>query len=190
MLEQLLEWDRSLFLYLNQLGSEPYDFFWLLLSEKATNALLYLLLVFVYAQKKGWKAALFLLVVGGAMVGITDQLTNGFKYGVMRLRPCYTPELENLIRLVKASCGGQYSFFSGHSSNSFALACLFGLYFRRIKWVMPTLFLVASLIAYSRIYIGVHYPLDIICGALAGILIAYLIYTLMNKWTGSSLSTY
>jgi undecaprenyl-diphosphatase len=85
------------------------------------------------------------------------------------------------MRLVKASCGGKYGFFSGHSSNSFALAFFFSLIFKEVKKLLPVLLSFAALIAYSRVYIGVHYPLDIICGAFAGIVMAYLVYSLVNK---------
>ncbi|MDC1060767.1 phosphatase PAP2 family protein [Flavobacteriaceae bacterium] len=180
MLEQLLLWDETLFLFLNGLGSSFQDPFWLLLSERGTNVIVYLFLVIIYGKKHGWKSAFFLLLIGGLMVGATDQITNGFKYGFMRLRPCHVPEFQDVMRMV-GGCGGKYSFFSGHSSNSFALAMLFSLIFRRIKWVMPVLLCLATLIAYSRIYLGVHFPLDIICGAFAGILIASLVYSLVNK---------
>ncbi|MDA8917238.1 phosphatase PAP2 family protein [Flavobacteriaceae bacterium] len=190
MLEQLLLWDETLFLYLNQLGSTFFDPFWLLLSEKATNAVVYLFIVFVYGRKHGWKSAFFLLLIGAAVVGVTDQVTNGFKYGFMRLRPCHTPELQDIMRLVKDSCGGKYSFFSGHSSNSFALALFFSLVFKRIKWLMPILLSLAVLIAYSRVYLGVHFPLDIICGAFAGLLIASLVYSLVNKRATNVLPPY
>ncbi len=181
MIDQLFTWDHSLFLWLNQKGTPFFDPFWLLMSEKATNVVVYLSLVIIYGRKHGFKSALFLLLAGGVLVGLTDQLTNLFKDGFMRLRPCYNPDLEGLMRLVKSSCGGKYSFFSGHSSNSFALAFFFSLVFKELKKLMPVLFIFAGLIAYSRIYLGVHYPLDILCGAMAGIVMATLVYSLVNK---------
>ncbi|MGB0366344.1 MAG: phosphatase PAP2 family protein [Flavobacteriaceae bacterium] len=181
MVEQLLVWDTSLFLWLNQMGSSFYDPFWVLMSEKATNVVVYLTLVFIYGRKRGLRAAVLLLFVGVVLVGLTDQLTNIFKDGFMRLRPCHTSDLDGIMRLVKASCGGKYSFFSGHSSNSFALAFFFSLIFKEVKRLMPMLLFLASLIAYSRVYLGVHYPLDIVCGAIAGIGMATLVYSLVNK---------
>lgn len=183
MLDQLIAWDYQLFLTLNRMGTTRFDPFWLLMSEKATNAVVYLSLVVLYGKKKGWKPALYLFIVGAIMVGLTDQITNLFKDGFMRLRPCYTPEIKSLVRLVKESCGGQYGFFSGHASNSFALAFFFGLVYKRLKYLLPALLIFAGFIAYSRIYLGVHFPLDIICGAIAGISIAGTFYfTGIKRW--------
>ena len=81
-------------------------------------------------------------------------------------------------------------FFSGHASNSFALAFFFGLIFNRLKYLMPLLLTLASLIAYSRIYLGVHFPLDVICGALAGILIASSVYFLSLRSKVLSITPY
>ena len=110
-MEQLLTWDSSLFLWLNQKGTPFFDPFWLLMSKKATNVVVYLSLVFIYGRRHGGKSAVLLLLAGGILVGLTDQLTNLFKDGFMRLRPCYTPELEGIMRLVKASCGGNMASF-------------------------------------------------------------------------------
>lgn len=190
MIDQLLYWDQQLFLFLNQLGSETFDFFWLLLSEKATNAVIYLSLVVIYGKKHEWSSAFFLLLVAALMVGFTDQLTNLFKHSVLRLRPCYTVEIQDLLRLVKDGCGGKYGFFSGHASNSFALAFYFALVFSSQKKICPLLLSIAALIAYSRVYLGVHFPLDIVCGALVGISIASAVYFLVNKQMLSTLPNY
>lgn len=181
MVEELLSWDTRLFLWLNQSGTPFFDPFWLMMSEKATNVVVYLTLVIFYGRKHGYKAALLLLLSAVILVGLTDQLTNLFKNGFMRLRPCHTPELEGLMRFVKAHCGGLYSFFSGHASNSFALALYFSLIFKKCKRLMPVLLIFAALIAYSRVYLGVHYPLDILCGSIAGILMGTIVYSLVNK---------
>lgn len=190
MLEQLIAWDHQLFLTLNRLGSPVFDSFWLLLSEKGTNAVVYFSLVVLYGKKWGWKKALYLLSIGVLMVGVTDQITNLFKGGFMRLRPCYTPEIQIFTRLVKENCGGQYGFFSGHASNSFALAFFFGSIFNRFNYLLPTLLVFASSIAYSRIYLGVHFPLDIICGAVAGITIACIFYFIGIKRFAPGLASY
>jgi undecaprenyl-diphosphatase len=114
----------------------------------------------------------------------TDQLTNLFKVQVGRLRPCYDQEIRALVRLVKPTCGGRFSFFSGHASNSFALAVFFGSILKSThRSLFPTLLFIAFLIAYSRVYIGVHFPLDIVIGAIAGSLIGIMFYRLWTLFT-------
>jgi undecaprenyl-diphosphatase len=178
-MDSILHFDQQLFLYLNQLGSPSFDFFWLLLTHKATNVVVYLVLAIVYGRTYGWRSSVYLIVWVIILIAFTDQITNAFKYGFGRLRPCHEPGVRELMRLVKDSCGGQFSFFSGHASNSFALATLFFLSFRKIIGRgRILLFVLAALIAYSRVYIGVHYPIDILCGALFGLLAGSLFWRL------------
>ena len=178
-MDSILHFDQQLFLYLNQLGSPPFDSFWLLLTHKATNAVVYLVLALVYGRFYDWRSSAYLIVWVILLIAFTDQITNAFKYGFGRLRPCHEPGVQELMRLVKASCGGQFSFFSGHASNSFALATVFFLTFRKIAGrIRVLLFVLAALIAYSRVYIGVHYPIDIVSGALFGLLAAYVFWRL------------
>jgi undecaprenyl-diphosphatase len=102
----------------------------------------------------------------------------------MRLRPCFDPETMDIMRLVKESCGGQFGYFSGHASNSFALATLFFWIFKPLHRLWYLLFLWALVVAYSRIYIGVHFPLDIISGAIFGLAAGtmfYFIYRFFEK---------
>lgn len=112
------------------------------------------------------------------MIAFTDQVTNLFKDGFERLRPCREEGLKGLMRMVKDYCG-TYGFFSGHASNSMAVAVFVGLLLRPyFKYLIFILLFWAALMAYSRIYIGVHYPLDIICGMAFGGLSGYFFYKL------------
>ena len=182
MLEQLLDWDVTLFLYLNGLGTSFFDPFWMFVTHKATNFAVYLVLLFWFYRFKGVKQTLFLLLSVGALFLVTDQFTILFKYGFERLRPCHDPEVQNVMRLVKSSCGGLYSYFSGHASNSFALATYFSILFStRFPKLKIILFLIAACIAYSRVYIGVHFPLDIVSGALFGTLWALCFYWISSR---------
>jgi undecaprenyl-diphosphatase len=181
-MEQLLAWDQALFLWLNNMGSPNFDAFWMMMTHRGSNVVVYLIVWVFLGYKTSWKTAAYLLVFSGVLILCTDQLTNLFKVQVGRLRPCYDQEVQSLMRLVKPSCGGKYSFFSGHASNSFALALFFGGFMKSYQRILPyVLLIIAGLIAYSRVYIGVHFPLDIICGALVGSLIGWSFYRLWDQ---------
>ena len=168
-MEALIEIDKALFLWLNGLGSPPFDWFWMMMTHRASNVILYLLLWLFFIYKTNWKSGLILLVFTGILVLCTDQFTNFVKSSVARLRPCYDEEVMALVRMVKSTCGNRFGFFSGHASNSFALAVFYSHLLKPfLKKKVLILYLIAALIAYSRVYIGVHFPLDILIGALVG----------------------
>ena len=170
------------------MGSRTFDVFWMLMTHKATNITLYIFLVFIYFKQSGLKSFLILLGFVGLLILVTDQVTNLFKISFERLRPCYEPSLKNMVRLVKSSCGGRYGYFSGHASNSFALAVFFSIIFRNKYNRLPFLLLfIAFLVAYSRIYIGVHYPLDVISGMAFGSLVGMVFYFIWRRFNGRSL---
>ena len=128
-MESILAWDSELFLRLNSLGTPTFDAFWMLMTHRASNVVVYLGLLLFLGYKKSWKTAGYLVLFTALLILCTDQLTNLFKVKVGRLRPCYDPEIQSLVRLVKPTCGGRYSFFSGHASNSFALALFLVVFF-------------------------------------------------------------
>lgn len=98
----------------------------------------------------------------------------------MRLRPCHNPEIASLVHLVDG-CGGQYGFLSSHATNSFALAWFTGLLYKRhYKYTLSLMLIWAALVSYSRIYVGVHYLGDILCGAILGSTVGILVYYLMR----------
>ena len=182
-MEGLLEWDIALFLWLNSLGSASFDPFWMLMTHRGSNFVIYFILWVLYGFLASWKKAGSLLLVTALLILCTDQLTNLFKIQVGRVRPCYDENIQHLVRLVKPSCGGRYSFFSGHASNSFALAVFFSALFKPYEKRTALLLLgLAFLIAYSRVYIGVHFPLDIVAGALVGSYMGYLFYALWLRF--------
>ncbi|WP_291868814.1 phosphatase PAP2 family protein [Maribacter sp.] len=175
MLEQLLQLDKSLFLQLNNLGNPAWDSFWLFVTNKVNSIPIYLVLLFVSYKELGLKRTLLLLVTVGVMIGVTDQLANFFKYGVQRLRPCHDDEVNTLMRLVKNHCGGKYGYFSAHAANSFAVAVFFTNVLKsKFKYVGILLLIWAALVAYSRVYIGVHFPLDILTGIGVGLFLGWL----------------
>lgn len=175
MLQELLQLDKEFFLYLNGLGSPQWDNLFQFISHKFSAIPLYVFLLVVTYKKLGLKRTLLLLVTVTLLITVTDQLSNFFKYGVARLRPCHDPEIASVMRLVKSSCGGQYGYFSAHAANAFAIAVFFGSILKSsLKWIGFLLVVWAVFVAYSRVYLGVHFPLDIITGAAIGSFFGWL----------------
>lgn len=175
MIENLLQLDKELFLFLNQLGNESWDGFWLFLSNKFSAIPLYALLLFLSYRTFGIKATVLLLVGVAILVLVNDQLANFFKYGLKRLRPCYDPEVQDGMRLVQGYCGGKFGYFSAHAANSAALACFFTLLLKsKIHRIGIPLMGWAFMVAYSRIYIGVHYPFDVLTGLAVGLFFGWV----------------
>jgi undecaprenyl-diphosphatase len=181
-METLLQYDSDLFLYLNNLGSETWDGLWLLITNKLTFAPLYAVLLYLIYKHLGLKPLLYLVVLIALMITFTDQVTNLFKSGFMRPRPCRAQDIMDQLRFIAPRCG-KYGFFSGHSSNSMAAAVFGGFLLRPYyKKLIFLLLFWSFLVAYSRIYVGVHYPLDIICGMAFGALAGWLFYKLARRF--------
>ncbi len=176
MLDQILQYDKELFLFLNNLGMSAWDNFWLVVTNKLTFIPMYTVLLYLIYKKLGVKTLLLLIIVITVMIVFTDQVTNLFKHGFERLRPCREDSVKEFMRFIAPRCG-KYGFFSGHSSNTMAVAVFAGLllkpYYKRLIFL---LLFWSSLVAYSRIYVGVHYPLDIICGMTFGALAGFGFY--------------
>ena len=194
-MELVLELDRNLLIFLNSLGSEKFDNLWLILTNKFTHIPLYLLLLFLlfrslrysYQKQKLYKVYSIYMLSIVFLIFISDQLSNLFKNSIQRLRPCHDDQIQNIIRVVKEDCGGLYSFFSAHASNSFVIATILILFMNRKKEYF-LLFLWAAVVAYSRVYLGVHYPSDIIIGSLIGISVSYFFYiVIFNRLVGKLL---
>lgn len=177
MLEELIHLDKEAFLYLNGLGTASWDGFWMYLSKKISfiTIPLYLLLFSVSYKSLGLKKTGILLIAIALMITCTDQLANFFKYGVKRLRPCYDQEVMDIMRLVKGYCGGKFGYFSAHAASTMAVASFFCVLFgAKQKLLIGLLFVWALLVGYSRIYIGVHFPLDVLTGIGIGLLLGWL----------------
>ncbi len=178
MIDQLLNYDTELFLFLNNLGSSTWDTLWLIITDKLTFIPLYALLLFLLYKKFGTKSLLIFVVVVALMITFTDQITNIFKRGFERPRPCGEEGLINQMRFIAVRCG-KYGFFSGHSSNSMAAAVFAGLMLKPYyKYLIFILLFWSAVVAYSRIYVGVHYPLDIVCGLTFGAISGFIFYKL------------
>ncbi len=178
MLESILELDQNLLLYLNNLGNTNWDAFWFAITNRLTFIPLYIFLLYLMTNGQNRKAIFLLVFILAMMITFTDQVTNLFKDGFERLRPCANKNIVNLLRI--GDCRG-FGFFSGHSSNSMS-AAVFTILFLRSKYgkiiylMIPwTLF-----VGYSRIYVGKHFPLDVLCGWLFGAFAGYLFFILFK----------
>jgi len=168
MLETLKTLDESLFLFLNGVHNDFFDQAMWLFSNKLFWAPLYAWFLWLLYKKfpdQYWTVliAIVLLIVA------SDQLCNLSKVNVMRLRPSQEPHLKEMIHIVNGYRGGTYGFYSGHASNAFAVALFMIVSAGKLnKYLIATTLIYASLTAYSRIYLGVHYPGDILAGTLMG----------------------
>ena len=179
MIEQILQWDTNVFIFLNSLGTTTWDSFWLTYTSKFTWIPFYALLLYLIFRQMQFKAFISTIIVVALMILIADQTSNLFKNGFHRLRPCHLAEIKEGMRLVKSHCGGQYGFFSAHASNTMAVAFFIGQTLKtRFKNLIYIMVVWAILMGYSRIYIGVHYPLDVLVGMFIGVITGTLLYKL------------
>lgn len=176
MLKRILQWDRDTFIYLNNLGIEQYDLFWSTVTDIFTWIPLFILFFIIIYLKYPKREAFFVTFTVIALVFFITTATDMTKEYVARLRPNNDAQINTLIRILKTPTS--YSFFSGHAASSFSVTTLVVLFLhKRFKWCW-LFYLWPILFASSRIYVGVHYPVDIIVGALVGILSALLFYVL------------
>ena len=175
-LEKIIRFDKELMVQLNTLGTESWDQFWLLATNQLSWIPLYLLIFYLIFKSLGWKKGLALVILTAALVTFSDQFTVFLKNGFGRLRPNNDPTVNTMIRILKNN--KSFSFVSGHATTSMAVSLLMHLTLRK-KFSFTWLFFIWPLLfAYSRIYIGVHFPMDVIAGALLGMGIGYLFYRL------------
>jgi undecaprenyl-diphosphatase len=180
-LETLVDIDKSLFVFLNSLGSDSFDFIWLSITEKKSSIPLYIFLIYYIYKKFSNKEFLKYLILVIILIVLTDQASGFFKDFFQRLRPCHDQEINSFIRIVKEGCGGLYGFFSAHAANTFAVATFFYFTLKIYSKNFKYLFLWAAIVSYSRIYVGVHFPFDIIFGACFGTVLGYLFSFSSNK---------
>ena len=179
-MEEIILEDKQAMIFLNNLGSSTFDPFWILVSEKWFWIPLYVIFLYFLYKNFNKKSLFYILLFVALGITASDQIANIFKFGFERLRPCHDPSLEGLLREVK--CGGKFGFYSAHSSNSFFVATYITILLgKKIKQLPYFLFVWAAIVAYSRVYLGMHFPGDIIIGAIMGILLALFFGTLAKK---------
>jgi undecaprenyl-diphosphatase len=168
MIDRLIQYDKELLRFLNGFHSPVLDTVMITMTE--TIAWLPLYIFMAYIVIKDFKTESWIVFLGVAItLVLADQITSSImKPFFERLRPSREPSLEGLIHFVDGYRGGQFGFASSHAANTFGAATFYFLIFRNIRSWIGWLFLWASFVSYTRIYLGVHYPGDIIVGALVG----------------------
>ena len=189
MFHWLLEFDKQAFLYFNSIHSPEWDNIMAWVSGKTSWIPLYIFLLLIIIYRERPTRFIFTILFVVITVTLCDQLSGLIKNIVERPRPSYNTDLEEFIHLVNnKKGGGMYGFVSSHAANVFGVAAILSNQFKHFRWSL-FLYAWAALVAYSRVYMGVHYPLDIICGALIGVLIGVRCY-IFKVWTTVRIERY
>ena len=184
MLDRIKQIDTELLIFLNNLGNKSWDPLWVSITDKFTFLPLFILIIFFLFKKNGTKGLLVILLFISVLILFTDQFTNVVKDFTQRLRPCRLDELQGLLRDIDIRCG-KYGFFSAHAANSISVTIfIINCVDESVKkFLKPVLILWVMIFSYSRIYLGVHYPLDTVFGLLFGIFSGFLFKCLYNYFT-------
>lgn len=180
MLDAIVEFDKGLMLSINGCTNALLDFLMPLISHKYTGIPIYtgILALIIYQWRKSPKTIIIMVAAVILTFALCDSLSVAlFKQTVQRLRPAWDPEIGHLVRMLEYK-GGQFGFVSSHASNLFGLATVTSLIVKK-RWYTIFIYLWAAAVGYSRVYVGKHFPLDVICGALFGMLVGYLVFKLL-----------
>ncbi len=180
MLEKIIALDKKLFVFLNGLGSPTFDGLWLIITKQAYWTPFFLLLAYLLYKKIGAKNLGIVVLFIAVILLCCNTSVEFFKSAFHRLRPCNDPEIKGIIRIVHQS--DSFSFFSGHASNSMATMVFLYLILRKYYKYALLIFLYPLIFAYSRIYLGVHFPTDIITGYFFGATFGIVFYSIFQKY--------
>ncbi len=180
MLDQIKQIDQNWLLWINQHHADWLDVIMITATNRFFWIWLYLLLAYLLISKWKWKGFWLILTIFGVVILVDFISVQAFKKVFERYRPCHHLDLKHLLYLPLKRCGGMYGFVSSHAANTTALASL--LLFLRIPKHFPkvknilivTIVVYALLNCYSRMYLGVHYPLDILGGIMLGVSVSFI----------------
>ena len=186
-MEFILNLDKSLFLFLNSLHTPFFDHFFYIVTNTWVWVPFYIFILYLTYKKWGKKTVFILFLLVGS-VFITDQTCNLLKNSTQRLRPSREVALADQIHLYQKSDGtyykaGKFSFPSAHSANSMLYATFIILFIaNKRKWIILGAIFWSLMLGYSRIYLGVHYPFDVLTGFTLGLIVAYPLFYFGRKW--------
>jgi undecaprenyl-diphosphatase len=183
IIDHIIEIDRNLLVFFNNLGSLKLDPFWLILTDKLFYIPFFIYIIYVLNKSFGIKNVIIILLGISLLILITDQFTNFIKDFFERLRPCRDDSINYLLRTIDVRCG-KYGFFSAHAANSMAVSTLIYklIRFEKLKLLKILLISWVIIFSYSRIYLGVHFPLDSIFGLLTGFAFGLIFYNFLIKF--------
>ncbi|MFI5163144.1 MAG: phosphatase PAP2 family protein [Sphingobacteriales bacterium] len=182
MIDHLVQFDRHLFYFINHdMANAFFDWLMPILREPHTWIPLYIFII-VFSLYRFKKTGLYIIAALLLTFAIADSGSAGLGKGLFkRLRPCNDPSMASTIT-VRIPCGTGYSFPSAHASNHFAIAaCLCFIFGRRWRWIWFWAILWAALVCFAQVYVGVHYPIDVLAGAIFGFLVGWLVSLLFKK---------
>jgi len=174
MFDILIQKDKQLLIYLNSLGSEQWDPFWLFITNQLNWAPLFLLIIFLIFKNFGWKKGGFLFVFLIFMVAFSDQFTNLIRGIFERLRPNNDTSINHVLRTLITP--QSYSFTSGHATTSMTFSVFIFILFKEQYKYIKFIFIFPLVFAYSRLYLGVHFPIDILSGATVGSILGFTFF--------------
>ena len=175
-IDKIIHLDKEALLFLNSFHNDFWDLLMFFITRKETWIPFYLILLFYIIRTYRNKSILVVIMLSLTVLA-TDQISFQLKELIMRLRPLYDPEIMDQVHIFGKK-SGLYGYFSSHAANSFGILT-FTTYLFKNKTYKRSVFVWAILVSYSRIYLGVHFPLDILTGALFGYLMGYLFYRLL-----------
>ncbi len=174
-MNSLIEFDQQILILFNYFHTAFWDNAQWLISGIATWFPLYIMILYTIIKSQKWQSWLTVLALI-ILVVLCDQIsTEIFKHGFERLRPTHSPDIKDIVKTVRDYRGGKYGFVSSHATNSMGLAVFTSLIFRN-KYYSLFIILWSLIIGYSRIYLGVHYPGDVLGGMILGAILGFSIY--------------